>query len=219
MNSHLYILHCARIKLIANYLPRADVIVDLGGAGSPLYQLGYPHPFKKMTIVDLPSDERDVQYREIAITPDIAIDDGEISVRYGSMVDLDDFADGSVDLVWSGQSIEHVDRDDGAKMCRNVFRILKNGGSFCLDTPNRYITELHTKPVGGGFINPDHKVEYYTEELSSLLKHAGFNIRSSLGLCHMPSAKESFFYSDFILGEPVSSDVKRSYVQYYHCTK
>jgi len=219
MGSHLHLIHRARLQLIANYLPRADVIVDLGGAGSPLYQLGYPYPFRKMTIVDLPPDERDIQYKEIVIPPDVPDAGGVIALRYGSMIDLSDFDDDTVDLVWSGQSIEHISRDDGVRMCRNVFRILRKGGSFCLDTPNRYLTEIHTRPSGGGFINPDHKFEYYTDDLRNLLKQSGFKIKRRLGLCHMPYSKENLTYADFIFGNSISEDIENSYIQYYHCQK
>lgn len=217
-NIHLYLIHAARIKLVVNYLPPARVILDLGGAGSPLYELGYPHAFDKMTIVDLSPEQRDPQYKEMQVSPDVPAG-GEIVVRFGSMIRLDEFIDQSVDLVWAGQSIEHVSRDDGKTMCQNVFRVLKKGGSFCLDTPNRYITKIHTQPVGGGFINPDHKFEYYTDDLQSLLQESGFKIVQRLGLCHMPNSTEKFSYQDFLLGDQISTDMKNSYIQYYHCKK
>src|SRR5579859_6419986 len=92
LNSHLHLIHRARIRLIVNYLPKAETIIDLGGAGSPLYQLGYTHSFKKMTIVDLPPEERDAQYKEIQISPDVPVDNGEIFVRYTNMIKLDCFS-------------------------------------------------------------------------------------------------------------------------------
>ena len=219
MNLHLYVIHLARLHLVTKHLPKADVIIDLGGANSPLYQLGYPYSFRKMTMVDLPPDERDDQYKDIVTPSDVADDGGVIAIQYGSMIDLDDFKDESVDLVWSGQSIEHISREDGEKMCRNVYRILRKGGSFCLDTPNRYLTELHTKEAGDGFINPDHKFEYYSDDLENLLKASGFRIYEKLGLCHMPNSETEFMYGDFIVGDLITKDVRHSYVQYFHCKK
>jgi DUF438 domain-containing protein len=96
---------------------------------------------------------------------------------------------------------------------------LKKGGSFCLDTPNRYMTEIHTRPIGGGFINPDHRFEYYTDDLQSILQESGFKISQRLGLCHMPNSDEKFSYQDFLLGDQISNDMKNSYIQYYHCKK
>jgi predicted SAM-dependent methyltransferase len=219
MNIHLHMIHQARLRLVEKYLPKADVIVDLGGAGSPLYQLGYPYPFRKLTIVDLPADNRDEQYKQIVLPQEIADAGGEISIKYGSMIDLAGFEDNSVDLVWSGQSIEHISLAEGRAMCRNVLRILRKGGSFCLDTPNRYLTEIHTRPIGGGFINPDHKHEYYTDELKNLLKDSGFRIRTELGLCHMPFSREEISYADFIFSRSISRDLRNSYIQFYRCIK
>src|SRR5437762_12946329 len=84
------------------------------------------------------------------------------------MTQLDAFADESFDLVWSGQSIEHVEIDAAEKMCREAFCVLQPGGYFCLDTPNRGITSIHTHDVGGGFIHPEHKDGYRVHELRAL---------------------------------------------------
>jgi SAM-dependent methyltransferase len=62
---------------------------------------------------------------------------------------LDAFADGTFDLVWSGQSIEHVSREAAERMVREAFRVLVPKGRFCLDTPIRAVTGLHTFDVGG----------------------------------------------------------------------
>lgn len=219
MNLHLYLIHCARLNLIKKYLPKADMILDLGGVHSPLYQMGYPYPFKKMIIVDLPAEQSHEIYKDKSIVSDVEPEGGDVIVKFTNMIDLAEIGDASVDLVWSGQSIEHVSRKDGEKLCQNVFRVLKKGGSFCLDTPNRYLTEIHTKPVGGGFINPDHKFEYYTGDLRDLLKMCGFAIKRQLGLCHMPGSVTEFDYSEFIFNKMISRHLKQSYIQYYHCLK
>jgi len=41
------------------------------------------------------------------------------------MTSLEQFSDSSFDLVWSGQSIEHVEPCAAARMCREALRALR----------------------------------------------------------------------------------------------
>jgi hypothetical protein len=59
-------LHWARLQLIRR-LPRADVVIDLGGSSrhsdhGALYLMGYPRT-RRLIIVDLPPDERYKDYQ------------------------------------------------------------------------------------------------------------------------------------------------------------
>ncbi len=219
LDEHLERIHRARIAMVSRLLPPAGVILDLGGANCPLYRMGYPHRFQKLYLIDLPAENRHDMYKEIVVDPDC--DGGEVVVRYGDMTDLADFADDSVDLVWSGQSIEHVAVEAGERMCREAFRVLRKGGWFCLDTPNRRLTQIHTRQSGGGFIHPEHRVEYFPAELSALLRAAGFSIRQARGICEMRQtvATGRFHYEDFLFGEPITENLADSYIQFYACVK
>lgn len=219
MDLHLYLIHAARLKVIKLLLPYGEIILDLGGANAPLYRMGYPHPFKKLFLIDFPEDRRHESFRDISL--ERTTDGGEIILRYADMTDLSAFGDETVDLVWSGQSIEHVIPEQGIRMCAEAYRVLKPGGSFCLDTPNRLVTELHTRTVGGGLIHPDHKIEYTPKQLREILVAAGFNIVSELGICEMPLTilRGEFAYEDLVVGGPISLNPDRSYIQYYHCKK
>jgi predicted SAM-dependent methyltransferase len=218
LDEHLNLIHQGRIALVSQ-LPQGDIILDLGGANCPLFKMGYPHRFKKLYLIDLPPDERCDMYKEIVI--DKKSDNGEVLIKYGNMIDLGGFPDESVDFVWSGQSIEHVSPENGIKMCQAVFRVLKNGGAFCLDTPNRKVTEIHTKDIGGGFIHPEHCIEYTPQQLRKMLEKEGFHIVESLGVCEMPEtvATGKFHYEDFMAGEKISKNIDSSYIQYFHCVK
>ena len=78
-------------------------------------------------MVDLPQDARHEMYANIVIEDTLA--SGELIIHYGDMTKLDAFEDESFDLVWSGQSIEHVPLEAGERMCREAHRVLKRAGS------------------------------------------------------------------------------------------
>ena len=97
--------------------------------------------------------------------------------RYHSMVDLSDYPDDSVDLVYSGQSIEHVPPDLAAKVLSEVHRVLRPGAFLAIDTPNARVTRLQQAE----FIDPDHEHEYTDAEMRALLTGAGFEVVGGLG--------------------------------------
>ncbi|WP_171941111.1 glycosyltransferase [Herbaspirillum rubrisubalbicans] len=217
--SHLDLIHDARVQMVSQLLPQASIILDLGGANCPLYKMSYPHAFERLTLIDLPPDQRHEYYKEITL------DTGEcpypVTLRYTDMTTLEGIEDGSVDLVWSGQSLEHVPEEAGRRMCREAFRVLRKGGHFCLDTPNRLVTRIHTAPVGGGFIHPEHFIEYTPEQLRTILADAGFIVEASYGICEMPESTHTgvFHYADFMYGKQISKDVDKSYIQFHLCKK
>jgi SAM-dependent methyltransferase len=219
MDLHLHLIHGARLKMVQLLLPAGDIVLDLGGANAPLYRMGYRHPFKQLFLIDLPEDHRHQNFRDVCL--ERGEGGGEIVLRYADMTDLRSFADESVDFVWSGQSIEHVTPERGAAMCSEAYRVLKPGGSFCLDTPNGLVTRLHANTAGLEFIHPDHKVEYTPAALSSLLEHTGFRITARFGICEMPltASTGKFAYEDFVIGGAVSLNMESSYIQFFNCTK
>ncbi len=175
-------IHAGRSQFIKS-LPKAARIVDLGGthlhrAEGALYGLGYPYHFEELTVVDLHPDDRHVIYRA-GLNPDrVDTDHGPVRYRYHSMTDLSAFADSSVELIYSGQSFEHVTREDGQVVVKEAMRVLAPGGHLALDTPNARVTRIQQ----AAFIDPDHKVEYTYPELRGLLVGAGFEIESAKGL-------------------------------------
>ncbi len=216
--AHLGLINRARQIMVRRLLPPAERIIDLGGINSPLVDMGYAHPFHRMVMVDLAPDERHALYRDARFAPR---DAPGIHVHAGDMTHLDAFADAEFDLAWSGQSIEHVDKDAGARMCTEVFRVLAPGGRFCLDTPNRAITALHTRAIGGGFIHPEHKHEYSVGELRDMLVASGFDIVEAHGVCEMPLTQSTgvFHYEDFVLGNAIVDDPEAAYIMYFAARK
>ena len=175
-------MHVSRSEFVAG-LPRATRILDLGGthqgfADGALVHLGYPYPFERLVVVDLPVEERHEIYRRGSTGATVQSELGPVEFAFHSMVDLGRYADGSFDLVYSGQSIEHVSEADGDAVVREAFRVLEPGGWFCLDTPNGPVWRLRSAAL----MNDDHEVEYASGELVAKLSAAGFEVTECKGL-------------------------------------
>ncbi|MGE0171318.1 MAG: methyltransferase domain-containing protein [Oligoflexales bacterium] len=181
--------HAAREYLIQNILPSAEAILDLGGSSTvhnegALLGMGYQHNPKKIIIVDLPPIERTADQQSLH-TDESTLQFNGIEVRhvFGTMDRLDRIRSQSIDLVWSGQSVEHIDVGQAQKMFQEVWRVLQPGGKFCLDTPNRALSKMLCRM---GFIHPEHKIEYMPSDLRSLLTASGFKVRQELAVSPMP---------------------------------
>jgi SAM-dependent methyltransferase len=211
---HLFMIHNARVKLVATQLPPAEIIVDLGGGAGSIYAMGYPYAFTKLIIVDLPPQDRHEMYRDLKLA-DFKTPKGPISTLLTSMTDLSAIPSGSVDLVWAGQSVEHITREQAGKMYAEVIRILKQGGHFCLDTPNRLMTEIHIGTPE--WIHPEHKIEYYPCQLQKDLQDAGFTIIDQLGIVEMINTRRlgRIDYRDFYTSSGLNTNLDGSYIQYY----
>lgn len=217
-------LHQARIQLVQTCLPPAEVIVDLGGAaqGVPegyLLAMGYRYKPREIIIVDLPASERYLASDEAQPLQEFVTVDGvHIRYIYSSMADLSAIPSGSADLVWSGQSIEHVSEEDGDAVCREARRVLKPGGFFCLDTPNAALTRLQSPD---GFLHPEHKKEYLVAELIAKLEQRGFGVIEAKGICPMPkSIKQGVFSRDELLSNmKLSDEPEESYLFFLKAQK
>jgi SAM-dependent methyltransferase len=82
--------------------------------------------------------------------------------------DLSPVADGSVDLVFAGEVLEHLWPEDVAGFLAEAHRVLRPGGAIAADSPNRLVT---TKLE---WDHPEHTVEFTVEEIRELLELAGF---------------------------------------------
>jgi SAM-dependent methyltransferase len=184
-------LHSSRCQFVRS-LPPARRIVDLGGTdlGNPegaMVSMGYPYRFESLTIVDLPSEDRHEIYRQQARADRVETALGPVTYRYHSMTDLSGFADGSVDLVYSGQSIEHVPPAEGRHVLEEVRRVLRPGGYIGIDTPNARVTRLQQDE----FVDPDHEVEYHLDELRELIEAAGLVVVDCKGANYSGRGLES----------------------------
>jgi predicted SAM-dependent methyltransferase len=219
-----HILHRSRIEIVRQ-LPPAEIIVDMGGTcisdeRGALVVMGYPYKFQSLTVVDLPADARCEEFadggKEHART--VQTNGGPVHYLYQSMTDVSGVGDASVDLVYSGQSIEHVTQDDAARVCREAWRILKPGGYFCLDTPNRTATRLQ---FPNRYINADHRYEYTPAELAELVTRNGFSIEEAKGMVLIEESirRGGFLEEEFRKHEGVYHNYEKCYLIYYRCRK
>lgn len=89
---------------------------------------------------------------------------------------MDDVADGTIDLVFAGQTTEHLWADELAGFLIEANRVLREGGLLVLDSPNRLVTE-HLHWSHGG-----HTIELSCEEMEYLLELGGFVVESTRGV-------------------------------------
>lgn len=215
-------IHQSRIQWVKS-LPKADYILDLGGASKgskegALVAMGYPYKFKELTIVDLPLDERHLLYAEGYDTIDtFESSSGKIRYIYTSMANLSQFSDASMDFINCGQTIEHIMESEADRLFKECLRILKPGKYFCLDTPNARATRLQQDE----FIDPDHEIEYFPEELNTKLKNAGFRIVDSKGINYLPESirKGEFDKFEVTKNHGIFDDIENCYILAYRCQK
>jgi SAM-dependent methyltransferase len=85
-------------------------------------------------------------------------------------------ADASVDVVFSGQNIEHLWIDDMVGFLLEARRVLRPDGWLVVDSPNRLATDAL------GWVHPEHTVEFTAAEAHELFELAGFRVVTTRGL-------------------------------------
>jgi hypothetical protein len=183
MMSHY--LHLERCRVV-HALPPSPVIVDLGGAspGDPrgaLLAMGYPHRFERLTIVDVPPGKSFEQRSGVETFDVVRTGSGPVHYAYRHMKDAGrlDVEPGSVDLVWMGESVEHVTEAEFDDILPWIVRSLRPGGRLGIDTPNRRVTRLLAPD---SLIHSDHKIEYEVDALRAKLTGAGLVIELEGGI-------------------------------------
>lgn len=220
----LIAIHRSRC-LFVQQLPKAAQILDLGGThqSNPegaFIHLGYPYDFVRLVIVELPVDERHELYQHMKTGEPVHTPQGPVEYSFHSMADLSPFDDNTFDLIYSGQTFEHVPEDVGDQVLAEAFRVLKPGGHLALDTPNGAACRLQLAGTDETVTNPDHDIEYDHGPLRSKLISAGFEIDRELGLTHLPRTfAEGRFVPEEIETIGVFSDIEHCYVLAYVCKK
>jgi SAM-dependent methyltransferase len=84
------------------------------------------------------------------------------------------FADASFDLVISIQLFEHLHPDDAETHLRETCRVLKPGGRYLLETPNKWAGPGDVSRFFSDRPEGFHLREYSIAELSGMMSHAGY---------------------------------------------
>jgi SAM-dependent methyltransferase len=212
-------LHFSRSVFVRS-LPRAARILDLGGTALGVSQgamvlMGYPYAFEQLVVVDLPQGDRNDLYKEDNDRHVVDTPLGPVHYHYHSMADLSAYPDGSFDLVYSGQSIEHIPVDLADKVLAEVARVLRPGGHLALDTPNARVCRLQQAE----FIDPDHDYEYTHGEMSEKLAAAGFDVLDAKGLNYAGAslAAGEFSAQDVATHRGLFADIESCYLLSYIC--
>jgi len=214
-------LHFSR-SLFVRSLPPARRILDLGGTAlgsdrGALVLMGYPYAFDEVIVVDLPPDDRNDIYKE-AVARDVTMTElGPVRYHYHSMSDLTQYADESFDLVYSGQSIEHVPVHEAGRVLAETARILRGGGYLALDTPNARVCRVQQP----GFVDPDHDHEYTNGEMTDMLRHAGLEVLEAKGLNYAGAsvATGEFSVREVATRRGLFADIEDCYLLSYLCRK
>jgi SAM-dependent methyltransferase len=112
-------------------------------------------------------------------------------------------ATSSVDLVFSGQNIEHLWPDQVADFLLESHRVLAPGGWLVVDSPNRDMT----RPLV--WTHPEHTVEYSVADIRELLDLAGFGEIAVRGIWLCQGRHGLLPLSPFDRGPADSHDVLR----------
>jgi SAM-dependent methyltransferase len=213
-------LHYGRGVFIRS-LPRATRILDIGGASSAdprggLVMMGYPYSFEELVIVDLPSDQRHPNYQDSFHHDSFDTGHGLVSYRYHSMANLSGLPSHSFDLVYSGESIEHITRAEAHRLLPQIRRVLKPTGYLALDTPNRRLTRLQQPTV---WLDPDHKYEYTHREAVRMLRGGGFSVRRSHGISYGAQSIQDGVFNEIEVAtrRGLFDDVENCYLLAYIC--
>lgn len=92
----------------------------------------------------------------------------EVTWISNTLGDMKDVGNKTVDLVFAGQTIEHLWADELVDFLCESNRVLSNEGIIVLDSPNRRIT------YGINWYHPEHTMELTVSEIVELLQLAGF---------------------------------------------
>lgn len=96
--------------------------------------------------------------------------------------DMHGVKDTEVDLIFSGQNLEHLWPEDVIGFYLESWRVLKHNGYLVVDSPNREITQAHN------WSHPEHIIEFTPDEACKLAALAGFDVTKIRGiwLCRQP---------------------------------
>jgi len=158
-------LHRLRTERLKAMPPGAEVVLSAGCSG-----LWY---FDWLDAA-YPGIRRHVGVEAFLARPDDL--PGRVEWHASSVGAIDGVASGSVDLVFSGQNIEHLWADEVVGFLSESHRVLRPGGHLVIDSPTRWICDALN------YLQPEHLAELNPSEAVCFLDLAGFDNVKVYGL-------------------------------------
>jgi SAM-dependent methyltransferase len=151
-------LHELRSRELRRLQPGAKTVLSGGAAGAwyfDWFHSCYETPIERHIAVE-------------AFSPEPERLPSEVEWLSRTLGDLTPVATSCVDLVYAGQTLEHLWPEDVVGFLLEAHRVLKPGGRIVLDSPNRRIS------IAMRWLQPEHTVEFTVSEIKELLACAGF---------------------------------------------
>jgi SAM-dependent methyltransferase len=165
---YLAALHEARTLCLADMPPGARTVLSVGASGAwyfDWFARAYGEVDRHIGVEAFLSEPAELPDNVEWVAADLAGPDGVATVDSGS-----------VDLVFSGQNIEHLWPEQVVALLAESNRVLRPQGWLVVDSPNRNLTEAYRWTM------EEHTVELVPEEAARLLELAGFEVVTMKGL-------------------------------------
>jgi SAM-dependent methyltransferase len=165
---YLAALHEARTICLGDMPPGARTVLSVGPGGAwyfDWFSRAYGEVERHIAVEAFFPRPAELPDNVEWLAADLAGPDGVATVEPGS-----------VDLVFSGQNIEHLWPEQVVAFLTESSRVLRPGGWLVVDSPNRNLTEAYRWTM------EEHTVELTPEEATRLLELAGFEIVTIKGL-------------------------------------
>ena len=134
------------------------------------------------------------------------------------MTDLSSYPSASFDMVYSGESIEHITRAEAEQvLARGAPACSGRAASWRSTRPNANLTRLQQD----AFIDPDHKYEYRHAEMAAMLRGNGFVIERAMGINYggRLGRPRAFRSDELATKRGIFDDIENCYLLAYVCRK
>lgn len=151
----------SQVELIERFVGPDDTFLEIG-AGDCAVSLAMAGRTKRVVAVDV---------SEQIATAEAPPPNFELLLTDGRTIPV---PEGSIDVAFSNQLMEHLHPDDAREQVREVFRALARGGRYICITPNRLSGPHDVSGLFDRTATGFHLKEYTTEELAGLFHDVGF---------------------------------------------
>jgi len=161
-------LHESRTFPLCDMPPGAETVLSVGASGLWYFE------WMEKSYGHIP---RHIGVEAYLPKPDALPDNVEwIEADLASEQGVAAVASGSVDLVFSGQNVEHLWPEQVTTFLVETNRVLRDGGWIVLDSPNRALTREYQWSMS------EHTIEYTPDEAREILTLAGFEVTAMKGV-------------------------------------